>query len=584
MKTTPRLGDEGGKIMKATYSPEDNKLRLYPDDRLEPDLYQRVKAAGFIWAPKQKLFVAPLWTPGREDLLVELCGEVEDEDTSLAERAEERAERFETYSENRAKDADTQKDYVKSMTDHIPFGQPILVGHHSEKRARKIAQKIENGMSRAVKLWEQSKYWEDRAKGAIRHAKYKERPDVRARRIKKIEAEKRKAEKVLADCKEKINHWLSPVMLTMGRAKFIANNSFYSQCFKLSEYPRDESKSQYEGDKSLWSALDDGIITAKQARNIHVPVLERTIKIYSRWVKHYKNRLLYEKTMLQEQGGIASDRVKPEKGGAIRCWCSPREGWSYIQKVNKVSVTVLDNWNREDSKNFTRNIKLTDIKHIMTADQVQKKRDAGYLTEVRNGIGFILRDEPVKEPYHKKEEQKTEFDDMKETLQEGIKTVSAPQLFPTPPELAKKMVEIAKIENHHNVLEPSAGTGNIIKAIGDGPDKTAIEINSQLVNVLMSCASGLHVIEGDFLQMNGDLGTFDRVVMNPPFINGSDIKHIQHALTFLKPGGRLVALCANGPRQREQLKPISTAWEDLPEGSFKAAGTNVNTALLAIDN
>jgi hypothetical protein len=85
-------------MMNATYSPEDNKLRLYSVTRLDTETYQRVRAAGFIWAPKQELFVAPMWTPAREDLLIELCGEIGDEDTSLVERAKERAERFEGYS------------------------------------------------------------------------------------------------------------------------------------------------------------------------------------------------------------------------------------------------------------------------------------------------------------------------------------------------------------------------------------------------------------------------------------------------------------------------------------------------------
>jgi hypothetical protein len=40
----------------ATYSPEDNKLRLYSTTRLDSETYARVKAAGFIWAPKQDLF------------------------------------------------------------------------------------------------------------------------------------------------------------------------------------------------------------------------------------------------------------------------------------------------------------------------------------------------------------------------------------------------------------------------------------------------------------------------------------------------------------------------------------------------
>ncbi len=66
----------------ATYSPEDNKLRLYSSTRLDRELYARVRGAGFIYAPKQELFVAPMWTPEREDLLIELCGEIDDEDPS----------------------------------------------------------------------------------------------------------------------------------------------------------------------------------------------------------------------------------------------------------------------------------------------------------------------------------------------------------------------------------------------------------------------------------------------------------------------------------------------------------------------
>lgn len=72
----------------ATYSPEDNKLRLYPDARLSKEDYARFKAAGFKWAPKQELFVAPMWTPERADLLEETCGEIGDEDKSLVERSE----------------------------------------------------------------------------------------------------------------------------------------------------------------------------------------------------------------------------------------------------------------------------------------------------------------------------------------------------------------------------------------------------------------------------------------------------------------------------------------------------------------
>lgn len=52
---------------RATYSPDDNKLRLYASLRLDEETYSLINKAGFRWAPKQKLFVAPAWTPGRED-------------------------------------------------------------------------------------------------------------------------------------------------------------------------------------------------------------------------------------------------------------------------------------------------------------------------------------------------------------------------------------------------------------------------------------------------------------------------------------------------------------------------------------
>ena len=179
----------------ATYCAEDNKLRLYPFARLDAATYKRVSDAGFKWAPKQELFVTPMWTPARFDLLLELCGDVGDEDKSLAERAAERADRMSDYSSKRAAEATSARAAVSAIADHIPFGQPILIGHHSERRARKDAERIQNGMRRAVNLWETATYWQERAAGALANAKYKELPAVRHRRIKGLEADKRKHER-----------------------------------------------------------------------------------------------------------------------------------------------------------------------------------------------------------------------------------------------------------------------------------------------------------------------------------------------------------------------------------------------------
>jgi hypothetical protein len=62
-------------------------------------------------------------------------------------------------------------------------------------------------MRRAVEMWKAAEYWQSRAKGAIRLAKYKERPDVRARRIKGLEASKRKEEKSQQEAEMWLKLW-----------------------------------------------------------------------------------------------------------------------------------------------------------------------------------------------------------------------------------------------------------------------------------------------------------------------------------------------------------------------------------------
>ena len=101
-----------------------------------------------------------------------------------------------------------------------------------------------------------------------------------------------------------------------------------------------------------------------------------------------------KRAMLEADGGTATDRKGPEKGGAVTCWASPAGcwsyGWSYVQKVNKVSVTVLDNWGNGGA-NFTRTIPFDKCSSIMTAAEVQAARESGRLVETSCKTGFRLR-------------------------------------------------------------------------------------------------------------------------------------------------------------------------------------------------
>jgi protein-L-isoaspartate O-methyltransferase len=586
--------------LSATYSPEDNKLRLYPSERLTPETFARVKAAGFSWAPKQALFVAPMWTPSREDLLIELCGEIGDEDKSLVERAEERSERFEAYSESRAEDSEASRKAVAAIAGNIPFGQPILVGHHSERHARKDAERIENGMAKAVKMWEASKYWQDRAAGAVRNARYKELPSVRARRIKGLEADKRKQEREAAEYARTARFWKGELMLinkTTGEKKPMAvdyanailftggDSTHMSFSFPLSKYPRNLPASQYEGTMSLYSALgsdggpDCAIITVEEAQELALNVCERVAASTARWIAHFDHRLAYERAMLAADGGTEADKTRPEVGGAARSLWAPSGGWAIIHKVNKTSVSLLHSYGNPD-RCFRHLEPFDKLREIMSKAQVDEARAAGRLIREHNCGFWLAGDAPKTIPIPVVEPVADEIKAMKDSLRAGVQVVVANQLFPTPEGIALQLVSLADIRPGHSVLEPSAGTGALLMAmpnIRPNGSVTAVEINRKLADGLVETADT--TVCGDFLAQNGNLGKFDRIVMNPPFENGSDIRHIRHALGFLKPGGRLVAICAAGPRQREAFESAKE-WIDLPDGSFKERGTWVSTAIV----
>ena len=549
--------------MTGTYSPEDNKLRLYSLHRLATEDYQRVRAAGFIWAPKQDLFVAPMWTPARADLLLELCGEIGDEDTALVDRAEERAERFEVYSDKREADAHAAHAAVERIADGIPLGQPILVGHHSEKHARKDAERIQNGMRRAVKMWETSKYWEARAKGAIRHAKYKELPGVRLRRIKGLEADKRRHERSLEQSLTFAKLWRTPD-LTREAAQKIANIDRGCPF-------------------GTWSSLDKSEITAEQARETALAGHARIIEDAQRWIAHLDLRLGYERVML----GDVSEPVKVRR--ALPPMANYKGEGTYTEMTKAEYAKI-----HKDYKG-TRIVRGARVRTAIVRGSLVPifLTDSKVVEPPREGSDEVPRFKDRPEPEFRTHVPReapapTPFDAMKASLKAGVQVVSAPQLFPTPPELAARMVETVAVEVTYRVLEPSAGTGNILRAVrtdGSSCELVAVEVSESLVSALRPycTARAIDLRCADFLDIQPDeLAPFDRILMNPPFKDAADVQHILHARKFLKPGGLLVAICANGSRQREKLEPIADTWEELPEGSFASEGTGVRTVMLTM--
>jgi hypothetical protein len=89
--------------LSAIYSPTDNTLRVSPRAPVDTSIRERLEAAGFAWTPKAQAFVAPTWTPEREDVLIQLCGEIEDDDATLRQAPEVRAGRLRNFKAGRRK-------------------------------------------------------------------------------------------------------------------------------------------------------------------------------------------------------------------------------------------------------------------------------------------------------------------------------------------------------------------------------------------------------------------------------------------------------------------------------------------------
>lgn len=166
--------------------------------------------------------------------------------------------------------------------------------------------------------------------------------------------------------------------------------------------------------------------------------------------------------------------------------------------------------------------------------------------------------------------------------------VSSWQLFPTPAAVAARLVAAADIRPGQRILEPSCGTGNLVREIlarGTPPeDVRAVEISPDVAREFAHDFPGVPLTVGDFLEETAESlgGPFDRVVMNPPFHRGEDARHTLHAAEMLAPGGLLVGLCYDGRAWREEIRPRCVRWEPLPAGSFRAAGTSAAVVMFEI--
>jgi hypothetical protein len=182
------------------------------------------------------------------------------------------------------------------------------------------------------------------------------------------------------------------------------------------------------------------------------------------------------------------------------------------------------------------------------------------------------------------------------------------QQFSTPPSLAYVASWVANINDTDTVLEPSAGTGDlVVYAKNAGASLVLNELSSRRADVLRSLFPDARVFTENAEQLNNILPADVRptaVIMNPPFSatagriagqrkskNGAG--HIEQALKRLAPNGRLVAIMGEGmgydrPAFRAWYSEIQKTYNvraviGIDGREYAKYGTTFDNVILVID-
>lgn len=166
------------------------------------------------------------------------------------------------------------------------------------------------------------------------------------------------------------------------------------------------------------------------------------------------------------------------------------------------------------------------------------------------------------------------------------------QFFETPSDVADWLVMLAGgIQKDDTVLEPSAGRGALIKAV----HRACPDVQVECYELMPENRDFLQTLENVILlgeDFTKDcVGTYSKIVANPPFCNNQDIKHVRLMYEHLKEGGTLAAItsphwkmasekkCADF---RQWLEEVHAEVFEISSGEFKESGTSISTMAVVI--
>jgi hypothetical protein len=147
-----------------------------------------LKAAGWRWSGYRKEWNHPSRRPTIP---------VPYEDEGEVDYSEERAERLTERAGKHEAHAEAARRRGESISGGIPLGQPILVGHHSEKRHRRDIERIHGAIEKEMEHRGTAEELRQKAAASVAHQEHVSSAPVIARRLERQRADLRAAERIL---------------------------------------------------------------------------------------------------------------------------------------------------------------------------------------------------------------------------------------------------------------------------------------------------------------------------------------------------------------------------------------------------
>ncbi len=116
------------------------------------------------------------------------------------ERSLSRANRYAERADRQRSKSQAAHDRAHAAVDGIPMGQPILVGHHSERHHRRALDNSHRAMGQAVEAGKYAQHLEQKADGSQRQVEHRHTLEYMGNRLEEAKTKQRQALKQLDQC------------------------------------------------------------------------------------------------------------------------------------------------------------------------------------------------------------------------------------------------------------------------------------------------------------------------------------------------------------------------------------------------